>query len=185
MFVNPDTLPFVPQLRESWRDIRAELLALDSSVFTPWQETFLYETGWDVYGLYAFGRKDAAHCAAVPRTTEAVERIPGLVTAGFSSLKPRTHIEAHVGYSYQMQEDGQLVTQEEPNNGVLRLHLGLVVPPTFTALGCALRVGEHVQNWQEGECLCFDDTIQHEAWNRSEGTRVVLLVDFLKSAVAP
>jgi aspartate beta-hydroxylase len=53
------------------------------------------------------------------------------------------------------------------------MHLPLVVPSD-----CALRLvdrGEHV--WREGELVLFDDTYLHEAWNRSDRTRVVLLMD--------
>jgi beta-hydroxylase len=39
-------------------------------------------------------------------------------------------------------------------------------------------VGDQVQDWQEGKCLVFDDTTEHEAWNRGDRTRVVLLIDF-------
>ena len=73
------------------------------------------------------------------------------------------------------------MTRRDLNNTVLRLHLGLIIPKTYTAIGCAIRVGEEIENWQEGKCLIFDDTIEHEAWNRSHDTRVVLLVDFNKS----
>jgi aspartate beta-hydroxylase len=31
--------------------------------------------------------------------------------------------------------------------------------------------------WEEGRCVTFDDTFLHEAWNRSDETRVVLIVD--------
>jgi len=31
-----------------------------------------------------------------------------------------------------------------------------------------------------GEVLIFDDTVNHEAWNRSSATREVLLFDFLR-----
>jgi beta-hydroxylase len=184
MFVDVAKLPFVPMLRESCRSIRAELAALDGGTFIPWHETQLYESGWDVFGLYAFGRRIDENCALAPRTAAVVERIPGLVTAGFSSLKPMTRIAPHMGYEYETAADGSLTTQKKLNTTVLRLHLGVVVPPTYTDLGCAIRVGEEVAAWKEGECLCFDDAIEHEAWNRSQGTRVVLLVDFLKSALA-
>jgi len=184
MFVDVAKVPFVPMLRESWKPIREELAALDGGRFVPWHETQLYESGWDVFGLYAFGRRIDENCARAPYTASVVERIPGLVTAGFSSLKPMTQIAPHVGYEYETAADGSLTTQKKLNTTVLRLHLGVVVPPTYTDLGCAIRVGEEVAAWREGECLCFDDAIQHEAWNRSQGTRVVLLVDFLKSALA-
>ena len=51
-------------------------------------------------------------------------------------------------------------------------HLPLIVPPD-----CALRVGGEEHAWQEGRCVTFDDTWEHEAWNRSDRTRVVMILD--------
>ena len=51
-------------------------------------------------------------------------------------------------------------------------HLPLIVPA-----GCALRVGNETREWREDEVVLFDDTIEHEAWNTSAETRVVLLFD--------
>nr|NIP16922.1 aspartyl/asparaginyl beta-hydroxylase domain-containing protein [Xanthomonadales bacterium]NIX11712.1 aspartyl beta-hydroxylase [Xanthomonadales bacterium] len=31
--------------------------------------------------------------------------------------------------------------------------------------------------WQEGRMLLFDDSIEHEAWNDSDSTRVILLFE--------
>jgi aspartate beta-hydroxylase len=42
---------------------------------------------------------------------------------------------------------------------------------------CALRVGGEDHHWREGEVVVFDDTYEHEAWNRSERTRVVMIFD--------
>ncbi len=42
---------------------------------------------------------------------------------------------------------------------------------------CALNVGGEIHVWQEGKVVVFDDTYEHEAWNRSEDTRVVLIFD--------
>ena len=68
-------------------------------------------------------------------------------------------------------------TTIKPHYGVSNVrhvvHLPLLVPGD-----CALNVigaGEH--HWREGELMMFDDTYQHEAWNRSDSTRVVLLMD--------
>ncbi|MEQ8800656.1 MAG: aspartyl/asparaginyl beta-hydroxylase domain-containing protein, partial [Haliea sp.] len=38
-------------------------------------------------------------------------------------------------------------------------------------------VGNDSRPWREGELLVFDDSVEHEAWNRSNETRVVLLFD--------
>jgi len=34
--------------------------------------------------------------------------------------------------------------------------------------------------WREGECLVFDDTLAHTAWNLGAGDRTVLLVTFAR-----
>jgi aspartyl/asparaginyl beta-hydroxylase (cupin superfamily) len=57
-------------------------------------------------------------------------------------------------------------------NTRLICHLPLMVPEA-----CALRVGNETREWKEGELLIFDDTIEHEAWNRSTRPRYVLLFD--------
>jgi beta-hydroxylase len=61
---------------------------------------------------------------------------------------------------------------------VLRCHLPLIVP----AGDVGLRSGNDTRSWQRGRCLIFDDTFEHEAWNRGDGDRVVLLVTFERPA---
>ena len=51
-------------------------------------------------------------------------------------------------------------------------HLPLIVPGNG-----ALRVGGEDHVWQQGQCITFDDTFLHEAWNFGEHARVVLLFD--------
>jgi ornithine lipid ester-linked acyl 2-hydroxylase len=178
MFYEPKDFEFTVNLEANWQIIQQELCQLTESQFVPWKETFLYNTGWDVFGLYAFGDRIHENCALCPETSRIVENIPGLITAAFSSLKPKTHIKPHVGYRYTY--DNGTLTRSELNNTVLRCHLGLIVPATYTAIGCAIRIGDEFRNWEEGKCLVFEDTVEHEAWNRSQGKRVILLIDFTK-----
>lgn len=49
-----------------------------------------------------------------------------------------------------------------------------VAPGMFVA---RLRVGGETHVWEEGRCVTFDDTSEHEAWNRSDQTRVVPILD--------
>jgi len=157
MFYDPSLFDFVAELEDNWHLIRQELTQLHEQDFIPWPEKYLYGKGWDAFGLYAFGVKLGKNCQLCPETTRLVNRIPGVVTAGFSSLTPGTHITPHTGY----------------DEGLLRCHMGLTVPEN-----CALRVGDETRTWQEGKCMVFDDTVEHEAWNRGDRTRVVLLLDF-------
>ena len=48
---------------------------------------------------------------------------------------------------------------------------------------CALSVGGEVHEWQEGQVVVFDDTYEHEAWNRSSRTRVILIFDLWHPAL--
>jgi aspartate beta-hydroxylase len=40
-----------------------------------------------------------------------------------------------------------------------------------------LNVGGEHHHWQEGRVVVFDDTYEHEAWNHSSRTRVVMIFD--------
>ena len=42
---------------------------------------------------------------------------------------------------------------------------------------CRFRVGNETREWREGGAWAFDDTIEHEAWNGSASTRVILLFE--------
>lgn len=88
-------------------------------------------------------------------------------TAFFSILESGKHLPHHRG----------------PFKGVLRFHLGLMIPNTPET--CGLRVGSEVWHWEEGKSLVFDDTHDHEAWNDSTERRVVLFVDFIRPLPFP
>ncbi|RQP22091.1 aspartyl/asparaginyl beta-hydroxylase domain-containing protein [Piscinibacter terrae] len=55
----------------------------------------------------------------------------------------------------------------------VRCHLGLRVPK-----GCEMRVGTEIRQWQEGKALLFEDSFEHEVWNRGDARRAILIVDF-------
>lgn len=46
------------------------------------------------------------------------------------------------------------------------------------ALPCGIRIGDQIREWEEGKCLVFDDSYEHEVWNKTGEERVLLLVDF-------
>ncbi|HEY2517789.1 MAG TPA: aspartyl/asparaginyl beta-hydroxylase domain-containing protein, partial [Polyangiaceae bacterium] len=142
-----------------WREIRDECLGLPDDVFAPWVQREMYGSGWSVYGLLAFGEPIAEALSRCPKTAAALRDIPHLTTAGFSRLAPGAHIQPHVGWV----------------KTVYRAHLGLDVPE-----GCALRVGDVTRPWREGGALIFDDTVEHEAWNKATCARTVLLFDFAR-----
>lgn len=153
--------PFCKMLEENYDVIRREFeaLALDQDLVA-WPERYLCKKGWDVFGLYAFNNRLEENCKKCPETARLLASIPGMTTAMFSCLQPRTHIRPHIGY-YQY------------SNYILRAHLGIKVPE-----GCALVVNGVSQTWENGKTFVFDDTFRHEAYNKSNELRVVLMIDF-------
>jgi len=55
--------------------------------------------------------------------------------------------------------------------------------PLFAPQGCTLRVGNETREWRFGETLIFDDSFEHEAWNRTAETRVVLLFEIWRPEI--
>src|SRR5258707_15020572 len=102
-----------------------------------------------------------------PGTAALMREIPGMKPAMIAILSPRKHILDHRG----------------PYKGVLRYHLGLIVPKDAEA--CRIRVGEDVCHWVQGKSMIFDDTYNHEVWNDTDETRVVLFVDVLRPLPSP
>lgn len=117
---------------------------------------------WNGYYFYRHGERRADNCAACPATASTLEFLPLSHVRDhgpevlFSVFTAGTHLLPHRGVT----------------NTRLVGHLPLLVPPD-----CALQVGGEVHEWREGRAVIFDDTYEHEAWNRSDRTRVVLIFD--------
>jgi beta-hydroxylase len=162
--------PWTKAIEAEWPAIRAELdrILLRQDDLPGFHEltsdvaTISQDRGWKSFVLCGYGFRSQANIDQCPRTWAACQHIPGLTTAMFSILEPGKHLPPHRG----------------PYNGVLRLHLGLIVPEPREQLG--IRVENDVYRWREGEAVVFDDAYEHEAWNRTDRTRVVLFVDFIK-----
>ncbi|HWX50838.1 MAG TPA: aspartyl/asparaginyl beta-hydroxylase domain-containing protein [Roseomonas sp.] len=164
------TFPWVAEIEREWPLIRAELdrvllrqaeLPSFHDISTDVQ-TISKDNHWKTFFLTGYGLSSEQNIRQCPETWRIVQKIPGLKTAMFSIFEPGKHLPAHRG----------------PYNGVLRLHLGLIVPEPRDKLG--IRVEHTLCHWEEGKALVFDDAYEHEAWNHTDKTRVVLFVDFVK-----
>lgn len=126
------------------------------------EHALLNDPSWSAYYLWRDGNPVADHARACPVTMTALEALPMPVIATrspmalFSVLKAKTHIPPHWGML----------------NTRLIVHLPLIVPPD-----CRLRVGNEVRDVEAGKIMIFDDSIEHEAWNDSDLTRVILLLE--------
>jgi beta-hydroxylase len=169
-FFDTTDFPWIPSVEADWRKVRAELDALlpyaaympNFQDISPTQLNLSQDDGWKTYFFYAYGVKAAGNCRRCPETTRVLKAMPGMKTAFFSILAPGKHLPPHRG----------------PYKGVLRLHLGLLIPEP--AEKCGIRVGHETRHWQEGRVMIFDDTFEHEAWNDTDKPRAVLFVDIMR-----
>ena len=168
-FFDKASFPWVPHVESEWQTMRRELetvlrFADDIPNFQDISEenrALTDDDRWKTFFFRAWGLRVDSNCQRCPATAAVLDRIPGLKSAFFSILLPRKHLPAHRG----------------PYAGVLRYHLGLIVPDVER---CRIRVGNDVGHWREGDSLVFDDTFEHEVWNDTDDVRVVLFADIAR-----
>jgi beta-hydroxylase len=192
--------PALAKLEAGFPAVREECLALldrkdrltDISVLGGhYTKAGIHTIGWKSF-VFKSGSFVDENCARCPRTAALLREIPDLYTAFFSVLDPHQVITPHWGYY----------------KGILRYHLGVVIPNDNADEACWLRVNAdsydnaqqrdkknsqrdtssivkgEVYHWHEGEGIVFDDNYLHDAGNDSDQVRVVLWLD-LAPAAAP
>jgi len=174
-FYDRALFPWFDDVEAATADIRAELEAVldEPGAFTPYvtghenrprkeEGGMLNNPAWSAFYLWKNGEAVAANASRFPKTMQALgnaplahvpNRSPSIL---FSLLRPGAHIPPHHG----------LV------NTRFICHLPVIVPGK-----CRFRVGNETRDWAEGKGWAFDDSIEHEAWNGSDRTRVILLFD--------
>lgn len=173
-FFDKAQFPWAPAIEAEWQEVRTELDQVLRYVdaipnfqdISEENRALTNDERWKTFFFRAWGISIASNCARCPRTAALLDRIPGLTSAFFSIMLPRKHLPPHRG----------------PYAGVLRYHLGLIVPDPN---GCRIRVGDEIGQWQEGASLIFDDTFEHEVWNDTDAVRVVLFADIARPLPRP
>ena len=174
-FYAREDFPWLDTIEAATADIRAELIEVlrEESAFVPYvqgearrpetdQQGMLNNPAWSAYYLWKDGAIVPDHAARCPRTMKALAEAPLTQVKGrspavlFSLLRPGARIPPHTGYV----------------NTCLICHLPLIVPES-----CGLRVGNDTRTPVEAKAWLFDDTMEHEAWNNSDRTRVILLFE--------
>jgi aspartate beta-hydroxylase len=173
-FYDASDFDWTDVLEENFTDIKNELMDLysDASNVKPYIEGVV--TGdagldglansleWSSIHLIKAGTRNQDLLNKCPVTQKVLTQLPMPVLAGnapevfLSVLKPGAEIKPHFGLS----------------NIKLTVHLGLEIPEN-----CAIRVGQETQSWSDGKVMIFDDSFEHEAWNRSDKERKVLIIE--------
>lgn len=170
-FYNSNDYEFLTEFRENYTLIKAELLSIIDKPIEPNNySTWIGErpdylsnpidktVAWKTLTFRIFGIDYQPNKNYCPTISKLIDKYPFIVTAEFSMLEPQTSIHPHKGFT----------------NKLLRSHLGMVIPEG----DAAIKIGNDTKKWQNGEVLVFDDSIIHEAWNKTDERRVVFMFDF-------
>lgn len=174
-FFDPTEFDWIENFQSHMPQIKNELLALldGQAKLEPYVQiegagdkqqwtTLNHSTAWSSYHLLKAEGPITENCARCPDTMAALQHVPLVQIEQhapevfFSILQPGTHIPPHHGLG----------------NYKLAVHLPLLIPDI-----CKIRVGHETRDWLEGQCMIFDDSFQHEAWNESAQIRAVLIME--------
>lgn len=163
-FYDVERLPAMHRVRDRWRVIRDEFernvrQGTDGvvDVFNPAGPRV---PGWRSVNLQTYLWHYHRARQAFPQTLALLDTIPGLVSAYINVLEPHARVPAHEGDS----------------DAIIRCHLGLDVPTG----DCGVRVGPETRQCANGRLLAFCDAHDHEAWNETDGRRVVIVFDVMR-----
>jgi aspartate beta-hydroxylase len=125
---------------------------------------------WNAFYLIQGGRWLEDRCRRCAQTTEVMRAVPAPRMRGFAP---------EVIFS-RLQAGGHIVPHFGRTNVRLTVHMGVIIPDD-----CAIRVADETRSWQEGRVMLFDDSFEHEAWNRSGRDRTVLIFEVWHPVLEP
>lgn len=102
----------------------------------------------------------------------ALRDLPG-TCAVLREIEPYLSPAGQVAF-HRMEPGARLRPHADGPNTTLTCHLGIDVPE-----GCWLRVAGDTRSWEDGRCLWFDHSFEHDAANDGTRARTVLLLDVI------
>jgi aspartyl/asparaginyl beta-hydroxylase (cupin superfamily) len=131
--------------------------------FAPYEHYLSRQDDWRALYLFREGGLVAESEQIVPTAFEILRetvvgtgKICPLLESHFSTLLPVAAVKPHCDLW----------------NFSINLHVAIDIPED-----CGIRVAGETRGWQEGRCLLFDYSFEHEAWNHGSRPRTCLLVD--------
>ncbi len=152
-------------LEKHWKSIRQEAINIVSYKSQNVGKNFItasedFWEGWRTIPLRMFHKDHSKTLNKCPVLKEILVNNDEVVTAFFSVMEAGKTLSSHYG----------------PFKGILRYHLGLVIPPKETG-NCFISVDGNVYDWKEGEGILFDETYKHFVRNETNQDRIILFID--------
>lgn len=150
-------------IEDNWEVIREEALALYENghiaVKDDLPASSFYKDGrWTSFYLKVYDHDIPSAYALAPKTMALLEQVPSMHIALFACLNPGKKINNH----------------HDPFSYTLRYSLGLSTPNSDD---CGLEVNGDDYKWKDGDSIIFDETYFHNAYNRTDTPRIILMTD--------
>ncbi|WP_405621135.1 aspartyl/asparaginyl beta-hydroxylase domain-containing protein [Streptomyces sp. NBC_00076] len=158
--------PVVHALEGGHQAIKKELNAAWEArreAFSDYEHYLTRQENWQALYLFRKGGLVTESAATAPTAYQVLkdvvvdtEKICPLLESHFSTLLPGAVVEPHCDLW----------------NFSINLHLAVDIPD-----GCSITVAGETRYWEEGKCLLFDYSFEHEARNEGVRPRTCLLID--------
>ena len=173
-FFDPYVMPVAKELEENFPAIQVEIKDILKRYedFAPFQsispdQTYISnDDKWRMFFFKAANVNFKRNQAFAPKTFEILNKHKYVISAYISVLGPRKMLMPHEG----------------PWSGILRMHLGVVIPDSTK---CTLVNGGEKYHWEEGKVVLFDDTYEHIAVNETDQIRAILFLDVMRPLPQP
>jgi beta-hydroxylase len=164
-YISANLFPELQALTNAWPIIREEAISMREQERIAAAKSnndagfnSFFKTGWKRFYLKWYDAQHPSAAIYCPKTVAILRAIPSVKAAMFAELPPGAKLNPH----------------RDPYAGSLRYHLGLVTPNDDA---CYINVDGAPYSWRDGECVMFDETYIHEAYNKTEVNRIILFCD--------
>ncbi|MEW2565910.1 aspartyl/asparaginyl beta-hydroxylase domain-containing protein [Streptomyces sp. NPDC047070] len=165
-YAHTELAPFVSELEANHRAIRKEIGSAWTArreAFSDYEHYLTRQRNWQALHLFRDGGLVEESAGIAPTAYRVLKDsavdtsiLCPLLECHFSTLLPGAVIAPHCDLW----------------NFSINLHLAVDIPD-----GCSITVAGETRSWEEGKCLLFDYSFEHEARNEGTAPRTCLLID--------
>jgi hypothetical protein len=169
-FFDPETNRWAKDFEENHVEIKQELYRfLENNQLQAYFNRHMVNTvaSWKTISLRWWTIEFFKNQKQFPKTMAIVSKYPEIISISFNQLEAKGEILPHCG----------------DTNAIFRCHLGLEIPAKLPE--CGFRVKDEVRPWDEGKWLIFTDANRHEAFNKSDKRRIIMVIDVLREEFQP
>jgi ornithine lipid ester-linked acyl 2-hydroxylase len=164
-FIENENFAWANDFKNHYNDILTELKSyLKENELEGYFNTSMVSKpkSWKTISLKNWGIQLFKNQKKFPITTSIISKYPEILSFSFNLLEAKSSILPHCG----------------DTNGIYRCHFGLEIPESLP--NCGFRVRDELRSWENGQWLIFMDAYHHEAFNHTDKSRYILVIDVLR-----